>query len=78
MKNDAKHKIKHPNAYRFHIFRKFKIINFKKETGIVKVLYDNKHQLLKLQNMDGFFYFNENRRNKIEDHLKMMMAKNSV
>jgi len=72
MKNDKKYKIKHPNAYRFHIFMKFKIMHFNKETNIIKVLYNNEHQLLKLQNMDGFFYFNENRRSKIEDYLKKM------
>jgi hypothetical protein len=62
-KKDHKYKQIHSNEFRFHIFVKLKIISIKDDIAMV----NNYIEEIQLINMDGFFYFNEIRKEKMID-----------
>lgn len=61
-KQDRLYKNKFPAAYRYHVFVKFKIVS-KDGSDIYTGMYENQKYTVKLQNMDGYFWF-ENIRKK--------------
>jgi hypothetical protein len=61
-KKDRKYKQIHPDAFRFHIFVRLKIINIKDDIFCICNNYEEKIELI---NMDSFFYFNEIRKERI-------------
>ena len=67
-KRDQKWRKKHPLAYRFHEFIQVPIKHVC--DNIVTVVYSDQEQQVILQNIDGFFYFNESRKKKQEEKIK--------
>ena len=73
-KRDQKWRKNHPLAYRFHEFIRVPIRCICE--NIATVVYDGREQQIILQNMDGFFYFNELRKKKQEEKSRTFVVKN--
>lgn len=59
-KRDKVHKKKYPSQYRFHKFVKLRVFSREKENIFICNNY-----IIRLQNMDRYFYFDNNRRNRM-------------
>ena len=65
-KQDRLYKNKCPQQYRFHKFVKLNIISkHESESDIFTGIYENQKYTVKLQNMDGYFYFIDSQKKRI-------------
>ena len=73
-KRDQKWRKNHPLAYRFHEYVKLPIVSISENNNIATVVHVGREQQIVLQNMDGFFYFNETRKKKQEEKLRKHLS----
>jgi endo-alpha-1,4-polygalactosaminidase (GH114 family) len=67
-KRDQKWRKKQPLAYRFHEFVQISVLSITNK-NIATIIRNGREQQIVLQNMDGFFYFNETRKKKQEEKI---------
>lgn len=72
--NDIKYKKKFRCEDRLLLFVKLNIVNVINDSSekIINVIYEKKAEKIKLQNMDGFFYFDEDKQRKIKEQLDLI------
>ena len=64
-KQDRLYKNKYPSAYRFHKFVKLKVITkHESESDVFIGMYENQKYTVRIQNMDGYFYFGDSRKKR--------------
>ena len=69
-KQDDLYKKTNPDKQRFLVFAQSPIVSMHKTDNTATIVYEGHKQSITLQNMDSFFYDNNDRRKAMEDYVK--------